>query len=215
MRVVIADDSVLLREGIASLLSANGFDVVAQVGTADDLLRTIDEVEPDVAMIDVRMPPTHTDEGIRATEQLAIRHPNVGALVLSQYVESTFVLRLLEQRTKGRGYLLKDHVGDVETLLDAVRSVGAGGSFVDPDIVRRLLARDEANSTLAALTDRERDVLRLMAEGRSNRSICEQLYVSPKTVETHIRNVFIKLGLGPTVDEDRRVMAVLRYLRAN
>ena len=214
MRVVIADDSVLLREGIASLLSANGFDVVAQVGTADDLLRTIDEAEPDVAVIDIRMPPTHTDEGIRAAERLATDHPNVGALVLSQYVESTFVLRLLEQSTKGRGYLLKDHVGDVETLLDAVRTVAAGGSFVDPDIVRRLLARDEASSTLAALTDRERDVLRLMAEGRSNRSICDQLYVSPKTVETHIRNVFIKLGLGPTVDDDRRVMAVLRYLRA-
>jgi DNA-binding NarL/FixJ family response regulator len=138
----------------------------------------------------------------------------VGALVLSQYVEAAFVLRLLEQRTKGRGYLLKDHVGDVETLLDAVRSVGAGDSFVDPDIVRRLLNRDAANSSLAALTDRERDVLRLMAEGRSNRSICEQLYVSSKTVETHIRNVFIKLGLGPTVEEDRRVMAVLRYLQA-
>ncbi len=214
MRVVIADDAVLLREGIASLLSANGFDVVGQVGTADDLLRTIDEVEPDVAVIDVRMPPTHTDEGIRAAEQLATRHPNVGALVLSQYVESTFVLRLLEQGTKGRGYLLKDHVGDVDTLLDAVRTVAAGGSFVDPAIVRRLLARDEASSTLAALTNRERDVLRLMAEGRSNRSICEQLYLSPKTVETHIRNVFIKLGLGPTVDDDRRVMAVLRYLRA-
>jgi DNA-binding NarL/FixJ family response regulator len=215
MRVAIADDAVLLREGIASLLTSNGFDVVAQAGSAEELLRMIDEHAPDVAVIDVRMPPTHTDEGIRAAEELAVRHPEVGALVLSQYVESTFVLRLLEQRTRGRGYLLKDHVGDVETLLDAVRTVGTGGSFVDPDIVRRLLARDEAGSSLASLTDRERDVLRLMAEGRSNRSICEQLYVSPKTVETHIRNVFTKLGLGPTVDDDRRVMAVLRYLRTS
>jgi DNA-binding NarL/FixJ family response regulator len=214
MRIVIADDSVLLREGIASLLVSSGFDVLAQVGSAEELRRVIDEDEPDVAVIDVRMPPTHTDEGIRAAEELAVRHPEVGALVLSQYVEATYVLRLLEQRTKGRGYLLKDHVGDVGVLLDAVRTVGEGGSFVDPDIVRRLLARDEASSTLAALTEREREVLRLMAEGRSNRSICEQLYLSPKTVETHIRNVFIKLGLGPTVDEDRRVMAVLRYLRA-
>jgi DNA-binding NarL/FixJ family response regulator len=214
MRVVIADDSVLLREGIASLLAANGFDVLAHVGTADDLLRAVGDDEPDVAVIDIRMPPTHTDEGIRAAEQLAASHPRVGVLVLSQYVESTFVLRLLERRTTGRGYLLKDHVGDVTTLLDAVRTVGEGGSYVDPDIVRRLLARDEASSTLAALTDRERDVLRLMAEGRSNRSICEHLHVSPKTVETHIRNLFTKLGLGPTVDEDRRVMAVLRYLRA-
>ncbi len=215
MRVVVADDSVLLREGVASLLSAHGFDVVAQVGSADELLAAAEQNALDVAVIDVRMPPTHTDEGIRAAEHLAQHHPDVGALVLSQYVESTFVLRLLERRTRGRGYLLKDHVGDVETLLDAVRTVGRGGSFVDPDIVRRLLARDDSSSTLASLTDREREVLRLMAEGRSNRSICEQLFLSPKTVETHIRNVFAKLGLGPDVDDDRRVMAVLRYLRAN
>jgi DNA-binding NarL/FixJ family response regulator len=214
MRVVIADDAVLLREGVASLLTANGFDVVTQVGSAEELLDAVERDEPDVAVVDVRMPPTHTDEGIRAVERLADSHPNVGALVLSQYVEATFVLRLLEHRTHGRGYLVKDQVGDVDTLIDAVRTVGEGGSFVDPDIVRRLLARDEANSSLASLSDREREVLRLMAEGRSNRSICEQLYVSPKTVETHIRNVFSKLGLGPDFDDDRRVMAVLRYLRA-
>src|SRR5689334_3952753 len=146
MRVVIADDSVLLREGVASLLATNGFDVVAQVGSAEELLEAVAEDEPDVAVVDVRMPPTHTDEGIRAVEQLAESHPNIGALVLSQYVEATFVLRLLEGRTQGRGYLIKDHVGEVDTLIDAVRTVGAGGSFVDPDIVRRLLARDEASS---------------------------------------------------------------------
>jgi DNA-binding NarL/FixJ family response regulator len=168
----------------------------------------------EVAIIDIRMPPTHTDEGIRAAQQLAEEYPDLGVLVLSSYVDPTYVLRLLDQRSKGRGYLLKDHVGDIETLLDAVRTVAAGGSFVDTVVVKRLVARDVGNSSLSMLTEREREVLALMAEGRSNRAICDQLYLSGKTVETHIRNVFSKLGLGMDADDDRRVMAVLRYLKA-
>lgn len=214
MRVAIADDAVLLREGVASLLSAHGFDVVAQVGDADDLFSALRDVGAEVVIVDIRMPPTHTDEGIKAAQRLADEYPEVGVLVLSSYIDPTYVLRLLDQRTQGRGYLLKDHVGDVETLLEAVRTIAAGGSFVDTVVVKRLLARDAGNSTLSMLTDREREVLALMAEGRSNRAIGEQLYLSGKTVETHIRNVFSKLGLGPDAEDDRRVMAVLRYLKA-
>jgi DNA-binding NarL/FixJ family response regulator len=215
MRVVVADDDVLLREGLVSLLSSNGFEVAAQVGSAVELMAAVKEHEPDVAVIDVRMPPSHTDEGIRAAEELAERYPAVAALVLSQYVESAFVLRLLEQRSGGRGYLLKEHVPDVETLVDAVRTVGEGGSFVDPELVRQLLAHKEERDPLAELTAREREILALMAEGRSNRAIYGRLFLSPKTVETHIRSIFMKLNLMPTPDEDRRVMAVLHYLRGS
>lgn len=214
MQVVVADDSVLLREGLASLLATNGFEVTAQVGNADDLMSAVGENVPDVAVIDVRMPPSNTDEGIKAAQDLARDYPDLGVLVLSQYVEPTYVLRLLDQRTRGRGYLLKDNVGDVATLLDAVRTVGEGGSFVDPYVVRRLLDRRAQGVGLSALTDREREVLALMAEGRANKTIGELLFLSNKTVETHVRNVFSKLGLGPEVEDDRRVMAVLRYLRA-
>jgi serine/threonine-protein kinase len=215
MRVVLADDSVLLREGMASLLSSNSFEVVSQVDSAESLLDAVASHHPDVAIVDIRMPPSFTDEGIRAAESLAERHPATAVLVLSHHVEATFVLRLLEQETRGRGYLLKDHVGDVETFLGAVRTVADGGSFVDPDVVRRLLARDADGSSLRALTERELEVLALMAEGRTNRAIGEALLLGAKTVETHVRNVFMKLGLGPDVDGDRRVMAVLRYLRAH
>jgi DNA-binding NarL/FixJ family response regulator len=215
VRVAIADDSVLLREGIASLLATNGFDVVAQVGTADELLDAVAVAQPEVVVIDVRMPPTNTDEGIQAAAVLGDRHPAVGALVLSQYVEAAYVMRLLEQRSAGRGYLLKDHVADVETFLDAIRTVARGGSFVDPDLVEQLLSGQRAEGPLARLSAREREVLSLMAEGRSNRAMSELLYVSPKTLETHIRNVFTKLDLEVNMGDDRRVMAVLRYLRSS
>ncbi len=214
-RIVIADDSLLLRQGIARLLTEAGFEVVADVPTADDLVRAVRQHRPDLAIIDIRMPPTHTDEGLRAAQAIREEHGTaVGVLVLSQYVETTFALRLLEDEAGGVGYLLKDRVDDLEDFADAVRRIVRGGSVIDPEIVRQLVGRRRTKGPLEELTEREREVLTLMAEGRSNQAISERLFLSPKTVETHIANIFSKLGLLAAPDDHRRVLAVLTFLRA-
>lgn len=215
LRVLIADDSALLREGLSRVLGRQGFSVVAALHDATAILTTVDAVRPDVAVIDVRMPPGYGDEGIRAAESIGESHPGVGVLVLSQYVEPHYALNLLERRTRGAGYLLKDSVGETGVLGRAVLTVAAGGSFVDPAVVERLAGARASTSLLSALSERERDVLRLMSEGRSNTAICKELYLSPKTVEVHVRNVFSKLDLPPAPDDHRRVLAVLRYLSAS
>jgi len=213
VRVVLADDSVLLREGVARVLRDAGFDVVGQVGSAEELLRAVERDAPDVAVIDIRMPPTHTDEGLVAAEELRARHPRVGVLVLSQYVEPEYALRLLERGERGAGYLLKDRVLDLGQLAEAVRRVGDGGSIVDPTLVTQLVDRPRDDGVLSELTARERDVLTLMAEGLSDRGIGERLFVSTKTVETHVRHIFSKLDLPRGAAENRRVHAVIAYLR--
>jgi DNA-binding NarL/FixJ family response regulator len=214
MRVVIADDAVLLREGAARLLTEVGHNVVAQAGDADDLLRKVRAHRPDVAIVDVRMPPGNTDDGLQAA--LAIRHeqPDVGILLLSQYVEDRYLGRLLASGAEGVGYLLKERVADVERLTDAVERVGAGGSVLDPDVVSAMLGRSREQGPLDALTPREREVLALMAEGRTNRAIAEQLFVSERAVERHVTSIFGKLDLPTTHQDHRRVLAVLAYLRA-
>lgn len=213
-RVVIAEDSLLLREGIATMLAQRGFEIVAQVENGEDLLRKVAGHRPDAVVVDIRMPPTHTDEGLRAAEALAGRQPDVGVLVLSQHVESAYAVRLLERGVAGRGYLLKDQLEDVDALADAVRRVAAGDVVVDPAIVRRLLDRRREVSPLDDLADRERATLALMAEGRSNRAIAELLFVSEKTVESYVHAIFEKLGLQRSPADHRRVLAVLTYLRA-
>ena len=213
MRVVLADDSVILREGLARLLREQGFEVMAQVGTAPELLAAVAELEPDVAIVDIRMPPTHTDEGLVAAEELRTRYPAVGVLVLSQYVEAEYALRLLERGEQGAGYLLKDRVLDVTDLADAVHRIGEGGSVVDPALVAQLVQRPSANGGLADLTERECDVLALLAEGLSDKGIAQRLVVTPKTVETHVRHIFSKLDLPSGTAENRRVHAVLAFLR--
>jgi DNA-binding NarL/FixJ family response regulator len=215
IRVVLAEDSLLLREGIARILTEAGFEVIAQLGTADELLAVVRSERPDVAVVDIRMPPTHTDEGLRAAEAIRAEHgPSVGVLVLSQYVETTFALRLVTEGAGGVGYLLKDRVADLDDIADAVRRVARGGSVIDPEIVAQLVNRRRERGPLDELTDREREVLALMAEGRSNQAICERLFVTPKTVEAHIANIFSKLELFPAPDDHRRVLAVLTYLRS-
>jgi len=204
---------VLLREGVARVLRDAGFDVVGQVGSAEELLRAVERDAPDVAVIDIRMPPTHTDEGLVAAEELRARHPRVGVLVLSQYVEPEYALRLLERGERGAGYLLKDRVLDLGQLAEAVRRVGDGGSIVDPTLVTQLVDRPRDDGVLSELTARERDVLTLMAEGLSDRGIGERLFVSTKTVETHVRHIFSKLDLPRGAAENRRVHAVIAYLR--
>jgi DNA-binding NarL/FixJ family response regulator len=213
-RVLIADDSVLLREGIASVLSQRGFDVVAQAGDYDELMRKVGGHKPDVALVDIRMPPTGSDEGLRAAQEIGERHPGVGVLVLSEYLEAEFATRLLEGGTPGRGYLLKQTVTELDSFTDAIERVAAGGSVVDPAIVSQLFRRTREADPLAELSERERAILALMAEGRSNRAIAERFVLSERTVETHTRNVFQKLGLDHTPDDHRRVLAVLAYLRA-
>jgi DNA-binding NarL/FixJ family response regulator len=213
VRIVLADDSVILREGLARVLRAQGLVVVAQVGTAPELLAAVDRLRPDLAIVDIRMPPTQTDEGLVAAEQLRTRHPSVGVLVLSQYVEAEYALRLLERGERGAGYLLKDRALDVSELGEAVRRIGEGGSVVDPALVAQLVAQP-TNGRLGGLTERERDVLALMAEGLSDRGIAERLVVTPKTVETHVRHIFAKLDLPRGAAENRRVHAVLAFLRA-
>jgi DNA-binding NarL/FixJ family response regulator len=216
MRVVIADDSLLVREGIARLLDEAGFDVVGQAGDVDELLALIERSSPDVALIDIRMPPTFTDEGIRALGTIRERHGDaIGVLVLSHHTEPTFALRLLEDGARGTGYLLKDRVADLEDLADAVRRVARGGTVVDPAVVAPLVgARRGAPDPLAELTEREREVLALMAEGRSNQAIADRIFVTGKTVEAHIASIFSKLGLLPAPDDHRRVLAVLTFLEA-
>jgi DNA-binding NarL/FixJ family response regulator len=214
IRVVIADDSVLLREGLARLLEEYGFEVAGQAGDAEDLLRKVGAHKPDVAVVDVRMPPTHTDEGLRAAHKIRSEFPDTGVLVLSQYVEEAYALELLSQSTESTGYLLKDRVADVDSFTDAVRRVASGGSALDPEVVALLLGRRRREDPLQSITPREREVLGLMAEGRSNAAIAEALVVTERAVEKHVTSIFSKLDLTPTVEDHRRVLAVLAYLRA-
>ena len=214
MRVVVADDSVLLREGVARLLGDAGFDVVAQAGDAEDLLRKVGAHKPVVAVVDVRMPPTNTDDGLRAALKIRAERPETGVLVLSQYVEEAYAHELLADPKGGVGYLLKDRIADIERFLDAVRRVGEGGSALDPEVVAHLLGRRREEDPLSALTPREREVLENMAEGRSNAAIAEQLVITERAVEKHVTSIFGKLGLHPTAEDHRRVLAVLTYLKA-
>jgi DNA-binding NarL/FixJ family response regulator len=214
IRIAIADDAILLREALASALMAAGFSVVGQAADADGLLTLIDRERPDLAIVDVRMPPTHTTEGLEAARQIRLRYPGTAILVLSQYVETRYALELLRDDPAGIGYLLKDRVTKVADLADAVRRVAAGGSVIDPEVVSRLLGRPRAHSPLDELTPREREILGLMAEGRSNQAIAGQLVLDPKTVEGHVSAIFGKLGLEPAAQDNRRVLAVLAYLRS-
>jgi DNA-binding NarL/FixJ family response regulator len=213
VRVMVADDAALFREGLTRLLADAGFDVVAQVADARSLLERVGQDPPDVAVVDIRMPPTHTTEGLDAARALRESHPGLGVLVLSAHVEPHYALQLIEDGARGAGYLLKERVADLDELTDAVRRVAAGGLVVDPAVVAQLVARKRARSPLDGLTERERQVLTVMAEGRSNQAICRQLYLSPKTVEAYVRAVFTKLGLHQGTDDNRRVLAVLAYLR--
>jgi DNA-binding NarL/FixJ family response regulator len=213
VRVVIAEDSTLLREGVARLLTDVGIDVVGTASTADELLRQIVQNRPDVAVVDIRMPPGYSDEGIVAAQKIRDLHPDVGVLLLSQYLESAYAARLFEEVPQGAGYLLKERVSDIAVLADAIRRVAEGECVIDPTIVSRLVHRQRQRGPLDELTDREREVLALMAEGRSNLAIGEQLYLSPKTVESHVRLIFQKLALEQSPDDHRRVLAVLTFLR--
>jgi DNA-binding NarL/FixJ family response regulator len=213
MRIVIADDAALIREGVARLLTESGMEVVDQVGDADALLVSVRDARPDVALVDIRMPPTHTDEGLRAAQEIRSRFPETAVLVLSQHLEPSYALRLVEERPEGIGYLMKERVGRVQQLLDAVQRVAAGECVVDRAVVDELLARRRRVDPIAELTPREREILALMAEGRSNQGICRTLWLSPKTVETHIRGAFAKLGIRQAPEDNRRVLAVLAYLR--
>jgi DNA-binding NarL/FixJ family response regulator len=214
MRVVLADDSLLLREGVARLLEDAGLEVVAQAGDAEDLLRKVGAHKPDLAIVDVRMPPTHTDEGLKAAVNIRERFPSTGVLVLSQYIEESYALELLSENAEGVGYLLKDRVADLDRFVDAVRRVGDGGSALDPEVVSRLLGRRRREDPLADISPREKEVLALMAEGRSNHAIATELVVTERAVEKHVTSIFSKLDLPPTADDHRRVLAVLTYLRA-
>jgi len=214
MRVVIADDEVLLRDGLDRLLTEAGFEVVGKAGTARELRREVELAHPDVAIIDIKMPPTHTDEGLIAAQEIRVSHPGVGVLVLSHYLQSRYAMRLIEQHTGGVGYLLKERVSGVGVLADALVRVHDGECVVDPTIVARLLGHARRASPISQLTERECDVLAQMAEGRSNQGICVRLMLSPKTVEGHVRNIFMKLGVGESADDHRRVLAILSYLRS-
>jgi DNA-binding NarL/FixJ family response regulator len=214
MRIALADDADLLREALASALASAGFEVVGQAGDAVGLLRIVDAESPDVVVLDVRMPPTHTTEGLEAARTIRARHPGMAILVLSQYVETRYAVDLLREDPAGVGYLLKDRVTKVADLAEAVRRVASGGSVIDPEVVARLLGRPRAHSPLDELTPREREILGLMAEGRSNQAIAERLTLEVKTVEGHVRAIFSKLGLEPAAEDHRRVLAVLAYLRS-
>jgi DNA-binding NarL/FixJ family response regulator len=215
MRVVVAEDSVLLREGVVRLLQEAGMEVVGQAGDAEDLLRKVRAHKPDVALVDIRMPPTQTDEGLRAAATIRAEQPQTGVLVLSQYVEEAYALELLAENAEGVGYLLKDRVADVERFVDSVRRVGEGGSALDPEVVARLVGRRRREDPLSALSPREREVLGHMAEGRSNHGIAEALVVTERAVEKHVTSIFTKLNLPPAEDDHRRVLAVLTYLRSS
>jgi serine/threonine-protein kinase len=214
MRVVIADDEVLLREGLERLLSEAGHDVVGKVGTATELRRKVELTHPDVAIVDIRMPPTHTDEGLVAARELREARPQLGVLVLSHYLSSSYAMRLLEEHPAGAGYLLKERVSDLALLTDALTRLHEGECVIDPTIVSRLVARARPAGRLDELTEREREVLGLMAEGRSNKGISERLFLSPKTVEAHVKHILMKLGIDESPDDHRRVLAVLVFLRA-
>jgi DNA-binding NarL/FixJ family response regulator len=214
VRVVIADDSVLVREGIAAILTRAGIDVLAQVDGPDDLLREVDAHVPDVAIVDVRMPPTQTDEGVRAATEIRSRHPQIGIVILSQHVEVGIATRLLAETPEGLGYLLKDRVSNVDSFVGALERVADGGSALDPEVVTGLLAGARDDGPLMSLTDREREVLEQVAEGLSNQAIAEELDITLRSVEKYVSSVFTKLGLPATGHEHRRVLAVLRFLRA-
>ncbi len=212
-RVVIAEDSVLLREGIARLLDDAGFEIVGQAGDADELMLKVRSYSPDVAIIDIRMPPTHTDEGLRAAQEIRDKHPDTGVLVLSQYVESGYALELLQGNAEGVGYLLKDRVSDIKEFAAAIKRVAEGGSALDPEVVSRLVGRRRGEDPISQLTPREREVLELMAEGRSNQAIAERLVVTLRAVEKHVTSIFSKLDLPADEQDHRRVLAVTAYLR--
>jgi DNA-binding NarL/FixJ family response regulator len=214
VRLVIAEDSVLLRAGLTRLLGAAGHEVVATVDNADDLLVVVERHQPDLAVVDVRMPPTHTDDGLRAARSIRARWPAIGILVLSQYVEEAYAGELLAEDPSGLGYLLKDRIADVSEFLAAVQRVGERGTALDPEVVAQLLARSRRRDPLERLSPREREVLGLMAEGRSNNAIARQLVVSDGAVEKHVSNIFTKLDLPPTEHDHRRVLAVLRWLES-
>lgn len=214
MRIVIADDTMLIREGTARLLEDAGFEIVGKADDAHKLLRAVALDHPDVAIVDIKMPPTHTDEGLVAAEQIRAAHPQVGVLVLSQYLESRYATRLLEHHPEASGYLLKERVSDIAVLADAIRRIHEGECVLDPTIVARLIKRPRHQGPLDELTGREREVLALIAEGRSNQAIADLLVLSPKTVEAHVGRVFAKLGLDESPDYHRRVLAVLAFLRS-
>jgi DNA-binding NarL/FixJ family response regulator len=213
VRVVVADDDLLTRQGIVHLLQQAGIDVVAQAEDAEGLLRQLELARPDAVIVDIRMPPTHTDEGLRAAREIRSRHPETGVLVLSQYVEAAYALDLFAESTEGLGYLLKDRVADVEEFATAVRRVAEGGSALDPAVVAELLGRSRSHDPLERLTTREREVMELMAEGRSNQAIADRLFVTLRAVEKHVTSIFSKLELPATTDDHRRVLAVLAFLQ--
>ena len=215
MRVLIADDEALLRDGLARLLEDAGFEVVGRCGDADQLLRMVEARRPDVAVVDIRMPPGNADDGLLAAQEIRRRFPRIGALVLSHHLEPHYAMRLLEEVPERAGYLLKERVSDVAVLADALRRIGEGECVIDPTIVSRLVARKRERGPLDVLTEREREVLALIAEGLSNTAIGERMFLSPKTVEAHISQIFLKLDLRPGPDQHRRVLAVLAYLRAS
>jgi DNA-binding NarL/FixJ family response regulator len=213
MRVALADDAALFREGVARLLTDAGFEVVAKTGDAAELLARVRADPPDVVVVDIRMPPGFSTEGLDAAQEIRSNHPDVGVLVLSAHVEPHYALQLLDQEARAAGYLLKDRVTDPAELADAVRRVAAGGLVIDPGVVATLVGRRRVDDPLESLSEREREVLAVMAEGRSNQALCERLFLSPKTVEAYVRSVFTKLGLRQGPDDNRRVLAVLAYLR--
>ena len=214
MRVVIADDAALIREGIARLLADAGLEISGQAENAEQLLRLVRDERPEIAIVDIRMPPSHTDEGLVAARDIRALHPETGVLVLSQHLEPRYALQLIEQSPERVGYLLKERVGRVEELIDALDRIAAGECVIDRQVVRELMERKRVHDPLSGLSQREREILELMAEGRSNQGICQSLWLSPKTIETHIRNLFIKLGLNEAPLDNRRVLAVLTLLRA-
>jgi DNA-binding NarL/FixJ family response regulator len=214
MRVVLADDTMLLREGVAMLLGEAGFDVAGQAGTAEDLIAAVGEHNPEVAIVDLRMPPTHTDEGLQAALAIRAKHPKVGVLVLSQHADIGLAMKLLDGGAEGVGYMLKDRVSDLEDFADAIRRVAAGGSALDPTIVSQLLSKRREAGPLDDVTAREREVLELMAEGRSNQGIADRLGISERGVQKHVTSIFDKLGISAGTDDHRRVLAVLTFLRA-
>lgn len=215
MRVVIADDEVLLRDGLARLLEDAGIEVVGRCGNADAVLRLVNARRPDVALVDIRMPPHHGDDGLHAAQEIRRQHPEIGVLVLSHHLESRYAMRLLEDLPERAGYLLKERVSDIAVLTDALHRIHEGECVIDPTIVSRLVARKRQRGPLDQLTDRERDVLALIAEGHSNSAVAERLYLSRKTVETHITQILLKLDLTDTPDRHRRVLAVLAWLRSS
>ena len=214
MRIVIAEDMALMRAGLARLLADRGFDVIGEAEDADTLLRLVQRTRPDAALVDIKMPPTHTDEGLRAAAAIRERHPDTAVLLLSSYLDSRYAAGLFESYPGGTGYLLKERVGDAGVLSEALRRIAHGECVLDPTIVNRLLNRAREPGPLDELSPREREILGLMAEGHSNTRICELCFLSPKTVETHVHNIFLKLGLDDPAASSRRVLAVLTYLRA-